>query len=410
MSKIIDSLDPVWLGSQLKASRMAAGMTQSDIAKALEVARTTIVAIEKGERRVSSRELSAFGRLYEKPLSDWLGGKPSHAPLIPQFRSTQRDDDYSNEIAKGVSELESLARDYCQLEEVTGVRPRQSYPEPYEIRIPGSTAEQRGEEIAAEERRRLSLGDNPIQDLRALLEQSVGLRIFYLKLPQTISGIYAYSEELSGCIAINREHPPHRASWSLAHEYGHFLTTRYFADVSFWNGSNWGKSYDEKLADSFAKNFLMPRVGVNGSLSSLISSHGKGAVTVADVLTLAHRYRVSVEAMFRRLEDLKRLSLGTWDKLKAQKGFRPDEARRTLGLQDSRDREPMLPFRYRMLAMEAFRQEQSQLTESQLARYLRSDLVTARDELERLSLMADQDQEDGFESISLDVSQVLERV
>lgn len=74
----------------------------------------------------------------------------------------------------------------------------------------------------------------------------------------------------------------------------------------------------------------MPRTGVNRLLSEMVSAHGKG-VTAADVLTLAHQFRVSVDAIFRRLEALKRLPAGTWNSLRANK-FQPDKARTTLGL------------------------------------------------------------------------------
>ena len=33
------------------------------------------------------------------------------------------------------------------------------------------------------------------------------------------------------CIAVNLKHPRERQHWTLAHEYGHFLTERYRANV-----------------------------------------------------------------------------------------------------------------------------------------------------------------------------------
>ena len=83
------------------------------------------------------------------------------------------------------------------------------------------------------------------------------------------------------------------------------------ADVSFTH-DHWGKMAVEKFADSFAKNFLMPRNGVCRRLSEAVQANRKG-VTIGDVMALAHLYRVSAEAMFLRLEELKRLPLGTWD-------------------------------------------------------------------------------------------------
>jgi Zn-dependent peptidase ImmA (M78 family) len=223
-----------------------------------------------------------------------------------------------------------------------------------------------------------------------------------------IGGIYAFNEELGGCIAVNRNHPASRAAWSLTHEYGHFLSTRHAADVSLWNDEPWGKSVAERFADAFTKNFLMPRTGVNRMLSETVANHGKG-ITAADVLTLAHQFRVSAEAMFRRLEELRRLPGGTWDKLLAQ-DFQPERARQTLGLAGAGWRVAALPFRYRMLGCKAYDDPDSEMTEAELSRLLRMDRVAARDELDRLRVAADKGGEDGFEPVTLDPNRVLQAV
>ena len=405
MSNVLLKIDPQHLGLQLKAGREASGLTQGEVAKEMKFARTTLVAIEKGERRVTSRELACFAKLYRKNLSDWLGAKSEAMPLVPQFRSTTRQATETKAIMKSVSELEELSRNYLELEKMAGFSPSKQFPQTYQHRIPGASAEQRGEEVAAQERARLSLGDNPIQDLRSVLEDTIGIRIFYLDLPSAVGGIYAFSEELGACMAINRLHPATRANWSLAHEYGHFLSTRTQADVSFSSGSHWGKSVDEKFADSFAKHFLMPRDGVNQALSDQVLSHGRG-VTVADVLSLSHRFRVSAEAMFRRLEELKRLPLGTWDKLRGQQ-FQPDRAKQTLGLELTNEKEESFPFRYRMLLREAYDRRDSEITEAALGHFLHCDLVSARDELDRMRVLADNRSEEGYDPVDLDSGLVL---
>jgi Zn-dependent peptidase ImmA (M78 family)/transcriptional regulator with XRE-family HTH domain len=409
MANYLQNLNLSLLGEKLKHARMARALTQDAVAEKMNLARTTLVAIEKGERRVKARELAALAELYGRKLSEWLGEEPVSAPLVPQFRMPTREMKVSEAaVVAAVDELEGLARDYLALEKLTGFALLRRYPSPYQIDGPGMSADFRGEEVAAAERTRLGLGDGPIHDLRAVLEDEVGLRVFFLELPGMIGGIYAFNEELGGCIAVNRKHPASRGGWSLTHEYGHFLSTRYAADVSLWNGDPWGKSVAERFADAFTKNFLMPRTGVNRMLSETVSNHGKG-ITAADVLTLAHQFRVSAEAMFRRLEELRRLPVGTWDKLIAQ-NFQPERARQTLGLVGAGWREAPLPFRYRMLACRAYDDPDSEMTEAELARFLRMDRVAARDELDRLRIAADQGSEDGFEPVNLDPNKVLQAV
>ncbi len=394
MSHLLDQLNPRIIGEKLRIARTTCGIRQEDAAEHIGVARTTIVAMEKGERRVKARELQLLADLYGNSIHDLMDEEKKIVALSPQFRSPPKGLNLAaDEIFHVAQELEEFAKDYHELESLTGSQMVQRYPSVYRYDIPGVSVELRGEEIAGEERTRLGLGDAPILDLRGLLEDSVGLRIFYPELPSQVGGIYAFNEELGGCIAINRKHPPARAVWSLAHEYGHFLTTRTSADVSFWDEQGWGRNMAERFADAFARNFLMPRSGVNRQLSELVALHGKG-ITAADILILSQNFRVSTEAMFRRLEELRRLPSGTWDNLIAQK-FKPEQAKKTLGLQPALQKEPLLPLRYRMLAKAAFDLEDG-ITESQFSKYLHLDLVAARQELDELRAASDKRSEDGF--------------
>ena len=52
------------LGERLRAARSAANLTQNAVAALLGMARTTLVAIEKGLRSVTAEELLALARLY----------------------------------------------------------------------------------------------------------------------------------------------------------------------------------------------------------------------------------------------------------------------------------------------------------------------------------------------------------
>jgi hypothetical protein len=79
--------------------------------------------------------------------------------------------------------------------------------------------------------------------------------------------------------------------------------------------------------------------------------------------------------MTRRLEDLKLLSAGLWEKLHAC-GFKVREMQKQLGLKSGGGQVQKLPPRYQYLAIEAF--EQKLMSEGMLARFLGVDLLTAR--------------------------------
>ena len=98
-------------------------------------------------------------------------------------------------------------------------------------------AAQAAEEIAARERNRLGLGSGPIGDLRTILEEKVGIRIFYIEMrPSTFSEMYYYDDHVGACMAVNRLHPPERRLWSEGHGYLHFLAHRYQPVVHIENG------------------------------------------------------------------------------------------------------------------------------------------------------------------------------
>jgi Zn-dependent peptidase ImmA (M78 family) len=192
-------------------------------------------------------------------------------------------------------ELESRAEDYVELEQICQAPLPKDYPRQYPLDDSRISPEQFAEDVAQEERNRLGLGNAPISNLRAVFEEAVGLRIFFYEMPPSVAGLFGYNDRLGGCIGVNIGHPWYRGNWSLAHEYGHFLTTRFCADVDIMQKGRWGKHRAERFADSFAANFLMPRGGVNRRLSEVEMS-GKERVTIADLVTLADYFGVSVQA------------------------------------------------------------------------------------------------------------------
>ena len=71
--KVFDLLDPHVLGQRLQEARRAAGLTQEAVAAPMDMARTTVVAIEKGERRLTPEELIRFAKAYGRQVSDFVG-------------------------------------------------------------------------------------------------------------------------------------------------------------------------------------------------------------------------------------------------------------------------------------------------------------------------------------------------
>jgi Zn-dependent peptidase ImmA (M78 family)/DNA-binding XRE family transcriptional regulator len=368
---VIDPAQAPSLPGRLRVARRALAMTQEDAAKQLGVARTTIVAIEKGERHVRPDELRALARIYNRPLDELLRASAPVEELGAQFRMVLPRVEQAPELEQTVSTVERLVEDYVELERLVEVAPKFRYPP--EVSIVGVDPETAAAEAAQSERNRLSLGDAAIPRLRDLLETSVGVRVFALGMPSNVSGLFAFDDRAGACIAFNNAHPYERQQMTLAHEYGHLLVSRHTADVNFLNQRP-RRSASERFAHAFAYEFLLPASLVIRHFNDVKRSRA-GSVSVANLVELALVLSVSVEAIFHRLEALRLISPGTYERARHQ-GLRVAEAQRELGLEPPAPDERLLPVAYTTLAINAF--EDGKITEGLFARFLRIDRVHAR--------------------------------
>jgi Zn-dependent peptidase ImmA (M78 family)/DNA-binding XRE family transcriptional regulator len=398
MNLSLEQVDPRNLGLRLQEARKAAGFTQLDAASGLGIARTTVVAIEKGERKTTPHELLQFASLYRRSVSELVSKRVVAESLVTQFRASHGEMNPGFEEA--ASELQRLAEDYVELERIVGTPSANRFPPEYDTK--GGSPEQIAEDVATAERNRLGLGDGPIGNLRERLETDVGVRVFFFPMLSKVAGLFGYSDALGACVGVNSNHPRDRRNWTLAHEYGHFLMTRYQVEVTVLTTHRkfTGK---ERLADSFAKYFLMPASGLNRRFTELHRAAEKG-ITLADVCNLANFYQVSVQALVLRLEELSRLPVGTWEKLTAE-GFKVQHAHKLLGIDANPPLRELLPRRYVGLAVEAFRK--GHLSEGQLARYLRTDRVSVRLLIESLDKEIHLENGGEFTPIAPDLAQSL---
>lgn len=384
---ILDSIDPQVVGQRLTDARRARRMTQQQAAAALGVARTTITAMEGGVRRPRASELVTLARLYGRQVGDLV--RPREETRGPgffvQLRSARGPSDLvaEHERDADVQRFEDLCRWYLELEQLLGALLTRHYPDPYDVS--DTPPERAADAVAISERNRLGLGDGPIGDIWGMLETDVGLRIFVMEmLNNRIAGMFVYSEEYGGCIAVNAKHPEEKRRWSVAHEYGHFLTARLKGEITVLHGAR-RVPPGERFADAFARSFLMPTSGLVRRFDAM--RRGKDApITPADVLQLSHLYKVSFEAMMWRLEDLKLLPSGTWELLKSR-GFKVGSVRRLVGLPVAEAERTLLPHRYELLLAQAY--TRSLLSEGQLAQRMVTDRVGA---LQRVRELAQEQQ------------------
>ena len=227
------ALDPRTLGRRLQEARKARGLTQQEAAEALSIARTTVTAIEKGDRRARAEELVRLAEIYGRRVNELVGPREPLPDFAVQFRAATAGIGAAREqqdVSEAIRDFQLLCEDYRELERLNDITVHHAYPNQYPV--PGMSPDLAAQDIATAERNRLALGDGPLLQFRALLDQDVGLRVFSIALPSRIAGLFAYTDELGGCVAVNAKHPLERRRWTLAHEYGHFLTSRYHSEVA----------------------------------------------------------------------------------------------------------------------------------------------------------------------------------
>jgi len=371
----LDGLNLVEIGERLRLAREDCGMTQADAAGAIKVARTTLVAIEKGRRRVRMAEVQKLARLYNMSVNALLRREAVHVDLVPRFRKMDMSsEDAADEAARMLADL---LKSEVELENLLGVKRTRNYPPERPI-LSGNVRAQ-AESDATELRHWLGLGLAPLRELVTLMELELGIRIYIRPLKDArISGLFAYDDNLGACIILNAKHPLERRTQTLAHELGHFISTRQSPDVLHENEPE--NSREERYANAFGRAFLTPARAVMQKFKEITT--GSDRLTRRHIILLAHAFGVSREAIVRRLEELGLTKTGTWDWFKENGGITNEQVRQVLGDLLAVDTQRPTTLRLGMLAEEAWRQDL--LSEGQLAQLLQLDRIELREMLDNL--------------------------
>ena len=374
------SIDNATIGERLQVARRALGLTQTDVAREMEMVTSTISAIEAGKRTVTGVELYRFAQLFKRPLAYFMDTEaPQTAPGFQYlFRAVAEKLVDRGPIVK----LEQLAADYQSLEELVGAP---VLPLPVEYSAFGFRTDQDAETLAEMERARLGLGDAPITNLMDLLDGTVGVRTFLVPVQnQNWSGVSVKDRTGRPCIVVNSKEPGYRRNFDLAHEYGHVLVHLARPDAS----SAWidvpsagGRvNADERFVDAFAAAFMMPRRAVLAQVD-LVLRASSGRFTDFDLVHLAMHFGVSGQALSARLVTLRKLPREVYQAYWNTGGRKFNALAEMLGytVEDPAgfwEAEVVLPTRFRYLALRAY--QEGQISLAKLAELLREDYYELR--------------------------------
>lgn len=377
MTEKPEKLSDAEIGERLRIARESAKFTQASAAEAIKVARTTIVAIEQGQRRVRMDELQKLATIYGTSANAILRREAVHLDMVPRFRKLPQSEDSAIEGAARL--LNDLVRAEVELENALGVTRTHNYPPERPI-LPGDVRAQ-AEQDSQELRDWLGLGPGPVLDIVSILDLQLGVRVYVRRLDGKVSGLFAYDDTVGACILLNACHPADRFRQSGIHELAHFISTRRQPEALTDDERH--ASREERYANCFARSFLTPARAVRQRFAEITA--GQSHLTRRHIILLAHAFGISREAMVRRLEELSLAKNGTWDWFQANGGITDDQARQVLGELPDRytnatEARGTVPPRLALLAREAWKR--GFYSEGQLARLLQLDRHQIREVLD----------------------------
>ena len=377
MTEPSEKMSDVDIGERLRIARELAKVTQASAAQSIGVARTTIIAIEQGQRRVKIDELQKLASMYCTSANAILRSEAVHLDLVPRFRKLPQSADDATEHA--VRLLNDLVRAEVELENALGVKRLRNYP-PERPLLPGDVKTQ-AEEDAQALRDWLGLGAGPVLDVLSILGLRLGIRLYLRRLDGRISGLFAFDDNAGACILLNANHPDERIAQTGIHEIAHLISTRQQPEVLADDEKT--LSREDRYANCFARCFLMPGRAVRQRFAEITA--GQTHLTRRHIILLAHAFGVSREAMARRLEELGLAKEGTWDWFVANGGITEEHVQQVLGNLPKRiscgvEAQGPVPPRLGLLAREAWKR--GLYSEGQLARLLQLDRHEIREVLD----------------------------
>lgn len=356
------------IGERLKRARESLGLTQEDVAAKLEIGRPRYSDIENGKRDVPLKDLYRFAEFYGRPIDYFVKETLlTDSGFKVLFRKTEGDE----EVARVVTEFENLCEKMCELENISGVTVRPPVSQDYQFER--NREWYWGKHYADIERKQLDLGQAPLRNLSQLLEEKRGLKIFYLPIPpeRGVYGMFTYDQKMGGCVLINSNPNFGNQLFSLAHEYAHFVFHK--EKLGIISTEQDRNSTDEKVANSFASNFLIPEDTLRDLFSMRIKEDDD--VESEDVIYLADYFGVSFTAMVYRLNNLKLITDKIRDELINYTWV--TSVRESMGISEPERSRSKFPTLYLHLAIKAF--QQGKLTTAKLADFLEIPLYQAMD-------------------------------
>ncbi|NEW29751.1 helix-turn-helix domain-containing protein [Nocardia cyriacigeorgica] len=274
----------VWaeIGERVRESRLAAELSQGELAARVGLERSKVAKIEAGSRQINAVELSRLAAALGMPLGHFLFARPEvisrRTPLVDDTDTQAARMSYRIESA-----LSSWLRDVHDAIEFGMDRPAmRRYKDPVETPDDARAA-------AQWLRRELDLGLEPIDTMMAVCERA-GQLVLVVDLPG--EGASLIDDDLAVAV-VSRDGDPGRRRATAAHELGHMvLGDEYSSDLG--GGIAAARSDREAVIDAFAAELLLP--------AEAVRQHDTDSALRTVLVGKAARYRTSWTLTIRQAE------------------------------------------------------------------------------------------------------------
>ncbi len=293
----------VRLGEQLRTAREEVSLSPSQAAEGLGVDVNDLLEWEANNSIPDGEMLWELAELYGRSVSAFFStvvtGPPKQDFRKPADRA--RLDPASARVAN------ALFAELCRARNVLERRHESERGETIKHLRDMARGIESPEVLANRVREIAALGNDPITDIRELLEDW-GVMVFLVNMPSpSLSGTSWWHPDWGPAALINRSDSSGRRIFTIAHELAHLLRldVQPLCDLS-------DDTAEEKFANRFASALLMPEDDVNEFAEDLVASgelRGEGT-DKKTIAKLARRYGTGLQAMSYRLEDLEFLPRG----------------------------------------------------------------------------------------------------
>lgn len=321
------------IGERIKQARHIRGMSQRELAKNAGVSAQAISKYERNKNVPSSGVLLRLSKALDLNVEFFV--RPKRVPqIVPDYRKRQV---LPRKVeASIVAEIADWLERYLEIESI--LNPYEDvfkfeYPEGFPRKV-GSMDDI--EKAAEELRRAWDLGSSPIESLINLLEDR-GIKVGVIDADERFDACtFNAEDDVEIPVVITRcDLPGDRQRFSIAHELGHLM----LEPQDDLDGEN--------AAQRFAGAFLVPKNKAYSELGNERRNLGD-----FELLTLKHKYGLSMQAWIYRAKDL-----GIISELKAADLFKKFRTRGRHKIEPGRSYPSEYPTKFEFLVHLALAEE-----------------------------------------------------